>query len=421
MNNGVQENDSEIIKFCLHLPVRIGIILYFFVLPFSDFFSEALLWISCSSVLVYILIKVFSKEKKHLLFFLGGEITLFLFLLALLGSLYSTGNFTVENLFHFRWVFFLYLITYIFDIFPSLNHRVFYLVLSGTIIAAYALIQSFSPNLIEIPGLQSYPIASPWPHYIPYVAQGFFEQKEFFGIFLAMILGYPMGAWFFHKRMNKRIKVSLIIFISLFTLAIAFTFSTTAWAAWAAILATNLFLKRKFLLILLVFTAMFMTPSLLEKTLPKSISEKITQSEPSSVANKRLHLQESLKLFKKNIWLGTGFRNDQNSAFSQPPPNTYFYLLSSTGLIGFLAYMLFCLNYLFMVLQLWQEMPPTHSWHRAILAGSLGSQVTFHLSGVYIWSFGQNAIFSLFIISLALTAYLSERYSRGIVSDDYSL
>jgi uncharacterized membrane protein YfcA len=56
-----------------------------------------------------------------------------------------------------------------------------------------------------------------------------------------------------------------------------------------------------------------------------------------------------------------------------------------------------------------------------LIAGGVGAQIAFHACGLY-WSTMAEAItVNLFILILSAVSYVSEHYSRGLVTDDVSL
>ena len=83
--------------------------------------------------------------------------------------------------------------------------------------------------------------------------------------------------------------------------------------------------------------------------------------------------------------------------------------------------MLFILTFLLMTHRLWLDIPETHFWHRVIVLGALGAQISLHTGGVTQWNFGDAEVNHLFVFVLAMVAFLAEKYARGIVPDDYAL
>ncbi len=141
----------------------------------------------------------------------------------------------------------------------------------------------------------------------------------------------------------------------------------------------------------------------------------------------------NLAMFQDHPWIGVGYGQNEEilgeyfkkleikNEFGGHAHNNYLQMLSTTGLLGTICYLFFILSFLLLTHRLWLEIPKTHYWHRVIVLGALGAQVCMHAGGVTQWNFGDAEVNHLYIFILAMVGYLSERYARGIVPDDYSL
>ena len=125
------------------------------------------------------------------------------------------------------------------------------------------------------------------------------------------------------------------------------------------------------------------------------------------------------------MWVGVGHDSVRGGGeaghFDASSGNVYFQILAQFGLLGSAFYLLFIVSFLLMSYRIYAEIPESHYWHRVLISGGVGAQIAFHACGLY-WSTMTEAItLNLFILILSAVSYVSEHYSRGLVTDDVSL
>ena len=238
---------------------------------------------------------------------------------------------------------------------------------------------------------------------------------------LAMTLGFCIAGYYTNRRLSSAGKLAFAALAWLIIAALVLSYDPTALAA-ALIGASILFvyLRKKFVAFMVVAAIIggyFFVKDFQAGYLWKRIESSAQYSEQA----RRRELQQKFELFKAHPWLGAGSPLRVNGAVVAPAPNTYFQILATTGLLGFLGYMAFCLSFLFCSLRLWHEIPPTHIWHRVFLLGATGGQIVFHTAGLYRWTHNNVLLMGTFLFFIAVVAFLNERYSRGLVSDDFSI
>ena len=143
------------------------------------------------------------------------------------------------------------------------------------------------------------------------------------------------------------------------------------------------------------------------------------ESGPGNEERKNLwHI--NIEMFHDHPWIGVGFNQNQNLSQtyfdklqikdSKPSDahSTYLQLLATTGLAGFLFYMLLILVFILMTARLFAMIPATHYWHRVFALSALGSQVAFHLGSLTFWNLGDIAVELHFFFWLAVVGYMSQ-------------
>jgi O-antigen ligase len=140
-----------------------------------------------------------------------------------------------------------------------------------------------------------------------------------------------------------------------------------------------------------------------------------------------------MEMFREHPWIGVGYKQNEvlcptyfdkeavkGTACSDAHSN-YVEILSTMGLLGFIAYMSIVLAYLLMTVRLFTIIPRTHYWHKVLALGALGAQVSFQVAGLTQWNFGNLETQHFYFFLLAVVGYMGQRYFLHIVSDDRSI
>jgi O-antigen ligase len=147
----------------------------------------------------------------------------------------------------------------------------------------------------------------------------------------------------------------------------------------------------------------------------------IQKADETRSVHQREQINTQVKLWQENPVVGVGSRAEVAANYDPGTGNVYFQILAQEGLVGAMFYLLFILAFLLSTYRIFQEIPPTHYWHRVLIAGALASQVAFHMSGLYWSTITEAHAMNLFVFLLGSVSYLSEHYGRGLVPDDFAL
>ncbi|PIT99656.1 MAG: hypothetical protein COT74_07625 [Bdellovibrionales bacterium CG10_big_fil_rev_8_21_14_0_10_45_34] len=336
-----------------------------------------------------------------------------------------------------RWVLLLYLTTYALDFFPGLNSRLFIIIYGSVIVAAYACFQHFTGIDARYAwGLrpESAISVAPFHNAEVYKTVGFFSHHLTYGYSFGMLFCLVLAVFLLGKRRNKLLRLGAFIGVVLIGASLLWTYGRGVWlAAIAGTLVMGAYASKKALFSLLIIIASLggfyysVSPGFRERV------QTVWDQNYFSNADRKDVWKANLEMFKDYPWFGIGYMQNEerlgeyyqklgiDNEFGGHAHNTYLQMLSTTGLFGFICYMSFVLVFLLMTHRLWNEIPKNHFWHRVFVLGVLGAQVVMHVGGLTQWNFGDAEVRHLFLFLIAIIAYMHERYSRGIVSDDRSL
>jgi len=332
-----------------------------------------------------------------------------------------------------RWIVLLYFLTYGISLFPVLNRVMTVLIWGSTIVAIYAIYQHFTGiDIIR----WNHRAVTPAPFTGATVFQntGFLSHHLTYGYSFSMLICFPFAALLLSQKRSTRARLFYLLAITLIGLSLVWTYGRGVWIATAAafLIMTAYVSKKHLFSLLLIGSILFgilytANPGIRERL------NSIWSENNFSNNDRRAVWKANYEMFKDYPWLGVGYGQNEprlreyynklemNEDFGGHAHNNYLQMLSTTGLLGFVFYMLFILSFLMATSRLWSEIPSTHYWHRVIVLGALGAQISLHTGGMTQWNFGDAENTHVFIFILAMVAYLSDRYARGIVPDDYAL
>lgn len=367
-----------------------------------------------------------------------------------------------------RWVPLVLIFSYAWDLFPGLNRVLQILVGAGISLVVVAIVQSLTGwDPLSIGAMESAWPASTGEASQVYVARGPLGSPEILGTMFAMLLALTTAAACLKGPRDERPWLTWVGFgLSLmFLLGLFLTFRIGLW--WAGLTGTLSILlfpaERRFklwtasiaLLVGLWASLTWMaspaapkssgspTPSVAESSGPANNEASADETLPSFARNLQFLLlrdasereaqrQQMLKLEK--IWESSpliGRAGDLNQMFAQLEPvqvgprressNAYFVLLSSTGLLGLLAYLTLIAHMLLKTLRLFQEIPASHHAHRVMVAGLFGAQASFHVAGLFWSTLHEATVMYMFALFLSVLIYMTQHYEHSLVSDDASL
>ena len=381
--------------------------------------NEITTWSLAGCVAVYIAADAFSHLHEFAAFRLGSDLLLLgFFLLSTCSALFfSAENLRLEAVASCRWILLAYLLAYTFELFPGLNRLFNILFTVAVAIALYALGQHFSGwDYARQELLRAAPIA---PYY---AVRGLFNSAEILGTTLSMLLPFAISCFLLTDADERPLRkwVSLAVAL-LLGVTILWTYHAGIWlAALASLVVLVTLSRRKPWMLLLSFVLVIGTILFGFYDSPGQFWEAQQNAEVARAESQRATINTHVQVWQSGPWLGAGWQ-PESRAVDHKASNIYFQILSQSGILGLGLYLLFILSFALNTYRLWQEVPSTHQWHRVFVVGVLGSQVAFHVSGLYWSTLGEDLTANFFALLLAMSAYVFEHYSRGVVSDDYAL
>ena len=393
----------------------------------------------------YIILDRLEKKQEIPLFYIGGDIWLFVLLIvAALGLLINASE--VNFLKHFlemHWVLLIYAFAYSFYLFPGIKRFFHIITISGSIISVYGILQHFfGIDVLYYIGLTSQSATYLGPplrvnDYLNFPAEGYyqiigvFQNHIDYGIFFSMVICFPIAGLFLLKNISLGYRIFLIISSALIFLSLLWTYDKGVWSASiVSLLFMSGFVNRKvFVKTLVTISVIFGIFYYFDNTFQKQ----------DVVFDKHYHNSETrmdvwkanLAMFLDHPWIGIGLKQDEvhirqyyqklgiDNWEVDHANNTYIYWLATTGSLGFISYMLFILAFLLITGRIWIEVPQSNTWHRVFILALLGVQIAMHVGGLTYWNVKPAQYF--FVFSLAMISYIYKKYNEATVFDDYCL
>lgn len=390
---------------------------------FSRAGSEMAAWACTLLTFCYVAADRLSRTREFGFFRVGSDFFLLGFLIVtLVTALHaSSASDAVATLGDARWILLLYGFAYCWELFPGVN-RIFFLMLAAAgALAAYGVWQHFTGvDLIRGVALGDAPVKG-HPFFVP---TGFFSSTEIFGTVLATVLPFPAATFLLSDRKDdwhhRYLPLGCTLLLSL---AIFWTYRPGLWLAGFAGLAITLLMKSKQWFTLLSTLVGFFVVVILAtySFAPGQMLDGVQAAEVVRAEHQRGQINAQVSLWQSSMWVGVGHGAVRAVDGQSQPGNVYFQLLAQTGLLGSAFYLFFVLAFLLMSYRIYAEIPESHYWHRVLISGGVGAQIAFHAAGLYWSTMAEAIIVNLFILVLSAVSYVSEHYSRGLVTDDVSL
>ena len=411
-------------------------------IPFTLFIGFLMAFLT----LIYVLLDRLGEKKELPLFYVGGDLWLLILLACVaLGLLINASDMSFWS--HFKqtyWVLWLYLFTYAFYLFPGIKRFFHTLTFFALLLSIYGILQyltgidfAYDSGLRKMPSIYQ-EVSRLYGYVLPasenvYQIIGFFENHIIYGYLLSMILCFPMAGLFLLKDIDFKYRLFLIIVSALISLNLLWTYNKGVWIAtlvgllfMSGFVSRKLFIKTIFL-ITIVFAGFYYFDRPFQKNAPLILSDQQNYQTRMDI------WKANIDMFLDHPWLGIGLEQNQvhilryyqkldidNWEVSHAH-NTYISWLSTTGVFGLTAYMLFILTFLLITARMWIEIPATNIWHRVFVLALLGIQISMHVGGLTEWTFGYVTTQSFFIFSLAMVSYMYRKYNEASVFDDHCL
>jgi hypothetical protein len=383
---------------------------------------EIAAWGCALLTLLYILVDRFSRNREFSFFSVGADFFLVgYFIVGVVGAFDTTSTLAgLATLGGVRWVLLMYLLAYCLELFPGLNRLYFVMLTSAVAASIYGIWQHFTGvDLIRGSELAPGPVAS----LVYFTSTGFFSTPEVFGTVIAMMIPFPAATYLLSESRDSRWKDFLaLVLLILFSVTLLWTYRPGLWmAAGLSIFVIGLFAAKN-LFKLFIWMTIAMTATLfITYGDPGAMWSSVEATDIVRGQNQRAQINTQVALWQENIWIGVGHRARDAANYDPGTGNVYFQVLAQSGVLGAGFYFLFLLGFLLLTYRVFHEIPRTHYWHRVFIGGALGSQIAFHLAGLYWSTLAEAVALNLFILIAASVGYLVEHYNRGLVPDDRAL
>jgi O-antigen ligase len=261
------------------------------------------------------------------------------------------------------------------------------------------------------------------PGAVFFTPTSFFNTPEIFGTLLAIILPFPAATYLCADPKAKRtLRYSALALFLFLVLAISWTYRPGIWFAALSGLIVVILMQARRAFGLIVALAIFLSlVCVISYGSPSRMLDSVQASEALRADHQRAQINTQVELWDSSNWIGVGRKALDAADYDPGTGNVYFQVLAQSGVLGITFYFLFILGFLLATYRIFQEIPSSHYWHRVFIAGALASQLAFHIAGLYWSTLSEALIVNLFILIIAAVSYLSEHYSRGLVTDDRSL
>lgn len=215
-----------------------------------------------------------------------------------------------------------------------------WLALAGVLIAVLGLIQYFL-----YPDLRNLYYAG-WDEHLYRIFSTFLDPN-FAGAFFVLVFILLLGLLFNREKKTDLFRLAVILGTILTLTALLLTYSRSAYLAFFISLSTLFILAKRVWLV--VFLLLFILGILL---LPKNLpSEGVDLGRTASVLARQESTQKALIIIKDNPLLGVGFNayryaqmrygflKDESAHSGAGTDNSFLFVLATTGIIGFMAYL----------------------------------------------------------------------------------
>ncbi len=419
-------------------PIPPLLLLYSIALLTSISAIEILGGIIVTLTLFYMLLDTLGKRREFKFFMIPGFFSLIGFIIIVyLGLVINAPEANIWGYFHIHWVAYLFVFPYTLFLFPGLNRIFTLLIVAATIISIYAIIQHFTGlDLNYLMGLRDVPVTLPARHSDGnfYSSRGFFSHYLSYGYVYTLVICFSIAALLLGKKQTILFKTMTALSCLLIGFSLVFTYGRGVWmAACAAVLFMALYIsKRIFFLVLSSLLGVF----ILMYSTSNTFSDRFDTFLSTTYSSNKVRIniwKANMAMFADHPWIGIGYKQNHfrtaeyyeklgiKEKFIYDSHNNYIETLATTGILGFLFYMLFILSFLFANHQLLMKIPKTHYWHRVFALGILGGQIAIHVGGLTIWTWGDSEMYHIFVFLLSCMAYMYERYSNEIIPSDHSL
>lgn len=330
---------------------------------------------------------------------------------------------------HPRWIFLLLSGTYALALFPpSLKgYRVFLVITS--VIAVYAIFQSFTGIDLLRPGsnraVQGLDVKSGLQLWR---SAGLFGSPMGYVYIAGMYACLPLAVALTFPQEARRLKLFSLTAFTLIAVSLVTTYVRGAWIAMALSFLTIAWLANRKLFYwglgagTAAFTALFVS---LVQFRERFLS--LFDFQYTSNSDRLLLWKMNLQMWQDYPILGIGWGENETrareyittmgypEAFTGHAHNNYLEALAGTGLLGLMAFLFFIGFFFWLTWRLWKRLPQDLYWARALTLACLGAQIHLHIGGFTECNFKAGATSHNLMIVLALVASMSLLEAKGLL------
>jgi O-antigen ligase len=310
----------------------------------------------------------------------------------------------------------------------KLHRLVVLLMICGTIVAVYAIWQHYSGiDLWRHNHRALWPDAYGSTHY---ASIGLFNHHLTYGHSFVMILAIPWAMLLLMRKSLNRWQIAGVTasFALLFT-SLIFTYGRGVWIAMVVgLLVMTAFVSRKLVAAVLVGVAiigiiLFDRGGRFHNRVISMVGiDTGNRGDMLTISERQQLWMANFLMFEDHPLVGVGYSNNEAltpeyykrmgvvDGLVGHAHNNYIQMLSTTGIIGFTAYMAFIILFLMMTFELYRAIPVDDLWGRMMALAAFGAQISFHVGGLTQFNFGDMKVQHQFIFWLALVACLRIKY-----------
>lgn len=330
-----------------------------------------------------------------------------------------------------RWMFILVALTFSLTLHPPSLKGYAVFLLCASLIAAYAVTQSFTGLDLIRPNepLHNLPVTGPvqlWR------SAGLFDNPMHYAYIAGMYVCLPLAVFFLFPKTHFMIRVLSLAAFFLIDASLVTTYVRGAWIALALAFVGMSFLVSRRLGLGVIATGIAAFAGLF--SFVSQFRARILQifDLPNPSTADRLFLWRlNWEMFKDHPIFGIGYQQNEEraaeyaarlghpDAFVSHAHNTYLHFLSGSGLLGFTAYLFFIGFFLLMTVRLYNRIPPLLYWARALALAAFGAQIVLHVGGLTESNFKTVVTNHNFMVVLALVASISYLERSGNLTSAY--
>lgn len=237
-----------------------------------------------------------------------------------------------------------------------------------------------------------------------------------FGVFLALPFAFFILASNKASKKDRKMKYLAGMTALLVGLAIFSTFTRSGWLGGGfGILACAFIFKRRVFATTVLVIAIIVGLGVVFNPAIKTRFLTLFNPNYGSNSERVTMWKANYAIFKDYPLLGIGYWENERvvgeyynklgitNGFGGHAHNNFFQFLSGTGLIGTLAFFVFCIALFIFSWRLWNHLKFEESWQRSFVLGSLGAQVALQFSGIGECTFKDAEINHQLMLIFALT------------------